>query len=187
MTDISQHYLGYIIDLEAFSMLFRPRESDTEVIQFERFDYTPGNAEQIYRTITQCAQTNDPAWSLTASLVFIYLLRTDQLMVMEMTDGIEHWFVKDNNTGEVFDFDDRSTEGPNKAGQETARPVNADRVTSMPSDASFDLLERLQSSARRYPVDERITLANHESSDFMAKKRGMDYLYQNGVFGKFKK
>ena len=106
---------------------------------------------------------------------------------MEMTDGIEHWFVKDNNTGEVFDFDDRSTEGPNKAGQETARPVNADRVTSMPSDASFDLLERLQSSARRYPVDERITLANHENSDFMAKKRGMDYLYQNGVFGKFKK
>ena len=187
MTDISQHYLGYIIDLEAFSMLFRPRESDTEVIQFERFDYTPGNAEQIYRTITQCAQANDPAWSLTASLVFIYLLRTDQLMVMEMTDGIEHWFVKDNNTGEVFDFDDRSTEGPNKAGQETARPVNADRVTSMPSDASFDLLERLQSSARRYPVDERITLANHESSDFMAKKRGMDYLYQNGVFGKFNK
>ena len=185
MAKISQSFLGYIIELEAFSMLFRPRESDTEVIQFQRSDYTPANAGQIYQSIALCEQKDDQVWSRTACLVFIYLLKTDRLLVMEGIAGTEHWFVKDRISGDIFDFDHRH-EGrntvPDNAAHETAHPVSADGETSMPTEACFALLERLQSSARRYPVNERITLANREDSDFITKKRGMDYLYQNGVF-----
>ena len=185
MTPDSQHYLGYVIDLEAYSLVFRPREHDTEFMQIQRAEYTADNAELALTTISDAHSDNDADWSLTASMVFVYLLHTERLCIMRgQIESATHWFVQDHVSQQVFDF----TEPPaDERIYETAKPAFDDSVGSMPTEACFDLLERLQPTSPRYPVDQHITPENQANSDFIAQKRGMDYLYQNGVFGKFDK
>ena len=51
----------------------------------------------------------------------------------------------------------------------------------------FDLLEKVQQSAKKYKVDELITLENQARAGFLQDKKNLDYLYNLGVFGTFTK
>ena len=183
-----QHYLRYLIELEAFSMLFRPRATDTEFIQFQRSDYTPATAVSVFENIKGLSLNNDSDGLKTAALVFIYLMKTDQLQLMHNPRENDHqWFVRNEVTSQTFDFSTNKSAMNDRSHLEAAQVAAEDGMTSAPTQRCFDLLERIESSSRRYPVDERITLENCDSSDFIAQKRGIDYLYQQGVFGKFDK
>ena len=49
----------------------------------------------------------------------------------------------------------------------------------------FDLLAKVQQTAKRYEVDELITLENQGQAGFLQDKKNLDYLYNLGVFGTF--
>ena len=51
----------------------------------------------------------------------------------------------------------------------------------------FDLLVKVQLTAKRYEVDEIITLENQGQAGFLQDKKNLDYLYNLGVFGTFTK
>ena len=51
----------------------------------------------------------------------------------------------------------------------------------------FDLLVKVHKTAKRYEVDEIITLENQVQAGFLQDKKNLDYLYNLGVFGKFTK
>ena len=115
-------------------------------------------------------------------------MKTDQLQLMHNPRENDHqWFVRDEVTAQTFDFSANKSAMNVRSHLEAADVAAENGVQSAPTQRCFDLLERVECSSRRYPVDEQITLENCDSSDFISQKRGIDYLYQQGVFGKFDK
>ena len=184
-----QLHMQYIVDLEVYSLLLRPGDADTEVIQYKRSEYTPAAAADLFEQIRAELPRTHPSRTDTesihsATLVFVYMLATTQLRTMRCVDAAgEHWFARDADSGVVYDFgaqEHANTEAIHAHGEAIA----AGGIDSCPLEASFDLLERVQPSAQRYMVDELITLGTLETSEFLTQKKAMDYLYQRGVFGK---
>ncbi len=178
--------MRYVVDLEAYSLLLRPGETDTEVVQFSRAEYSADEAARLYEGIRAQLPGAEGEWLVHAPLVFVYLLQTDQLLTKRGLDsaGNEHWFVADAVSGHVFDFAE-ATEGSTLDGvHRDAEVADSGEADGRPPVAALDLIERVQPSAQRYMVDEVITLESMESSEFLAHKQAMDYLYQRGVFGK---
>lgn len=169
-------HLDYVVDLASFSMLFRPRASDTEVVQFTRIEYTPDAAHRVRDEIRACLPSVSAEWSEAAAYVFAVVFKTERLRVADQC-------VLDLVDQGVFDFS--SPAGGTPRTFEAADLESAFSPDLRPTSNVFDLLESLQPNTRRYAIDERITPANKATSDFVTQKQAMDYLYQNGVFGTF--
>lgn len=180
-----QSHLDYLIELESYSMVFRTRAQDTEIIQFKPMEYSPTNAQRLFEEIGAALPDTDRATCAAATMVFAYFFSRDSLMVIHHSEpgGSTLSFCRDAQRAECFEFSGRYAPADLELVFEAGPQPNA--MGGVPDDATFDLLQTIQPSAARYPVDELITPQNREQSDFLTQKQAMDYLYQNGVFGTF--
>ena len=184
-----QRHLDYIVDLEHFSFIFRPRTNDTDIIQFRRFDYTPENMkvviDQIRNTIPKPKGNCVPT-----TFLLTYLVKTQELVSYSGLDrgGVNHWFLIDRGNKEVYDITkDQYSKAELASIYENAKPKPYYGFQSQPAARFFDLLMKIQPTAKRFFVDEIITRKKRYESDFFSQKTNMDYLYNLGVFGTFKK
>ena len=181
-----QRMMEYVIDLEAYSMLIRPQHVDTEIIQFRRDPYTVDAGEHLCNRIRQCLRELPADSASAAPFVFVLLFACNDLIVLRGVDhgGGEHWLVRDLVSDRLFDF----SNGGEALQYATLKPwpgLQKQGAPEPPIEACMDLLQQVQPSAQRYVVGELITPQNKADSEFIRQKQAMDYLYQNGVFGKF--
>ena len=166
--------MKYVLDLESFSLVLRPRQHDTEVIQIERSPYTVAEGLRVADQLRTLLPEDTMAWSEAAAMAFVFLFREHDFALY--SNG--RWLVVDSNNQTQFTFH-RNDKGNQQAGELT------DIGDVKPSSSCFDLLEQVQPSAKRYVVDELISSSDPKNSDFLSQKQAMDYLYQGGVFGRF--
>lgn len=180
-----QYHLGYIVDFDAFSIIFRPKRNTTDCIQYRRKEYTPENVEfLIDRIQEQIPHLKDHC--VPATFVLQYFLKTNLLVSRSGRDasGTNHFWLRDRVTGVVYD--------PTKdqyQPKELATIYANGKTTSYygfkgsPATAFFDLMVKVDPIAVRFEVEELITLKNKDGSTFFRDKWSMNYLAQNGVFG----
>jgi len=179
-----------IVDLESYSLLFRPLKDSTDVIQFTRYAYSQDNVNLIKSLINQQIDTvkAKPISAVTSS-VFIYLLRSEQLAMQAVTDqsNIRYWCVCDSVSSVVFNLVSDNGSLPNQSSdQRNDQQENSPLSDPLIIEKAFDFLMLVQPKAKRYQIDEIITIENQENSGFLNDKKAMDYLYNLGVFGTFR-
>lgn len=191
MADLTlQQHMEYISDLETYSLILRPVQDGTEIIQYTRTDYSADAATQVFLEIDACLNHDATLQPLAATFVLVYLLDNSPLQTYlgNNSAGQDHWFVREPaNPTNVFDF--FATEkgaGDLPAIYSAATATTCPEPAARPSEAAFELLQIVQPAAQRYAVDERITPESKTNSEFLAHKRASDYLYQKGVFGKIR-
>ena len=179
-----------IVDLESYSLLFRPLKDSTDIIQFTRYAYSQDNVNLIKSLINQQIGTEKAGpISAIASSVFIYLLRSEQLTMQAVTDqsNIRYWCVCDSVSSVVFSLVSDTDSLPNQSGdQRNDQQENSPLSDPLIIGKAFDFLMLVQPKAKRYQIDEIITIENQENSGFLNDKKAMDYLYNLGVFGTFR-
>lgn len=186
-----QRHVEYVLDCESYSLIFRPRAQSTEVIQYTRYEYTPGNVDLVSSLIKENLDPGSSSnFSFDASFVLVFLMDSSKLETRKSGCGTldDHWFVVDSETREVFDLA-QGRFGPNELRETYARAERNDfpGFESRPTSELFDSLMAVQPTAKRYEVDEIITIANKAESEFLSYKSHMDYLFNLGVFGFNKK
>ena len=180
-----------VVDLESFSLAFRPLTNSTEIIQYTRYPFTK-------ETITKInSKLKATLWisvridsSLITSLTVLYLVVPRILELRSYKDQSNHkfWSIFHTTSSTRIDFELENPYLDSK--QEQARP---DQKESLPDLSNpvfksvFDLLVKVQQTAKRYEVDEIITLENQGQAGFLQDKKNLDYLYNLGVFGTFTK
>lgn len=171
--------MSYRVDLETTSLLYRPRAADTEVIEYRRHDAAAATqlANGLQRLLADTATQENSA---AACLALCYLLPEGlcKPMTAVVNEG-EFWFVQTKNGERRFLLQDVSE--PQQICD------RADALQQAPNSLVFDLLATVQAQAERFVVDELITPANRDDSEFLKQRWAMDYLYHNGVFGTFDK
>ena len=171
--------MSYRVDLETTSLLYRPRIADTEIIEYRRYDAAAATqlANDLQRLL---ADTPTQDNSAAACLALCYLLPEGlcKPMTAVANEG-EFWFVQTEDGERRFLRQDG-----NEPQQIRDR---ADVLQQAPNSLVFDLLAAVQAQAERFLVDELITPANRDDSEFLKQRWAMDYLYHNGVFGTFDK
>ena len=115
----------YIIESDKV-VHFSPKRKRFEVLSFQRLEYTPENvsfiSEKIRTNLTDDLISNDvrkkyplghPRWNRTlfghcvhATFAFLYFMNTDILSPVrgEDTEGEGHWWLIDNNNGDIIDL-----------------------------------------------------------------------------------
>jgi hypothetical protein len=179
--------MEYVVDLESYSLIFRPCPQFTEVIQYTRYEYNPDNVALVSSLIKDNLVTESSLnFSLEASSVFVCLLNSSELELRRSSGDVKggHWYVVDSRDEEVFDlaqdrFGSSELLENDAVGNQEGRPG----CELAPTSELFDSLMVMQPQAKRYEVDELITTENKGSSEFLAYKSHMDYLFNLGVFG----
>ncbi|MEM7079433.1 MAG: hypothetical protein AAF513_12465 [Pseudomonadota bacterium] len=167
--------LDYLVVLDAYAMALRPRLSDTEILQFKRYD--SGQAELVFGQL-RARQAEEELSAAIAAQAFVYLVAGEwQLLSAGSVSDV--WWVTEVARDQHFDF------SPAPADPAPDSRSATEQMASVPSTEVFEVLEDLGGGASRYLVDELITPSNRADSAFLKDKWAMDYLYQNGVFGTF--
>ena len=178
-----------VLDLESFSLAFRPLSHGTEIIQYKRELFTKQTTLAISSQIrSHLEEESSKGRSLIASLAFLYSIFSENLELREYKDRskTKSWFVADSVSSKLIDvtlinpFLD-SLQDPSHSSQKEDIPELGSPVFK----AVFDLLMNIQSSAKRYNIDEIVSLENKDQSEFLQAKKNLDYLYNLGVFGTF--
>ncbi len=180
-----------IVDLESYSLLFRPLSDSTDIIQFSRYTYSEENVKLVKSLIQDHIEIEQAeSWSAVASLLFIYLLRSEQLTMQVFTDqsNTPYCCVCDSESSVVFDVVSVKSLSRIQSNRTKNLDHRGDSPLSDPVtiEKAFDLLTKVQPKAKRYQIDEIITVENQENSGFLNNKKAMDYLYHLGVFGTFR-
>ena len=180
-----QRHMQYILDFDAFSIIFRPKTRTTDCIQYRRKDYAPKNVEFLINAIRD--QLPSEKYSSVASIfVLQYFLRTDSLVSVGGLDstGNTHYWLMDRVTGNRLDpFVNRYSS------HELTKIYNSGKVAGYsgsqgkPAARFFDLMEQVDPLASRFEAEELITVKNKDASTLFKEKWSMNYLAQNGVFG----
>ena len=180
-----------VVDLESFSLAFRPLTQSTEIIQYTRSPYTKETITKINSEIRSGLGDFDSGdTSLIASLTALYLLVPGVLELRSYKDqsNTKFWTAFHTISSVYIDF---AAENPYL--EETQKQADSYRKENIPDLSNpvfksvFDLLVKIQQTAKRYEVDEIITLENQGQAGFLQDKKNLDYLYNLGVFGTFTK
>ena len=92
--------MQYIVDFDAFSIIFRPKTRTTECIQYRRKNYTPENVEFLINRIREhLSEERDNGAAST--FVLQYFLRTDELVSVRGQDstGNKYYWLMDRVKG----------------------------------------------------------------------------------------
>ena len=180
-----------VVDLESFSLAFRPLTNSTEIIQYTRYPYTKETITKINSKLkSHLVDFGSGDNSLIASLTVLYLVVPGILELRSYKDQSDHkfWTIFHTTTSTRIDFELENPYLDSK--QEQAK---SDQKESLPDLSNpvfksvFDLLVKVQQTAKRYEVEEIITLENQGQAGFLQDKKNLDYLYNLGVFGTFTK
>ena len=128
--------------------------------------------------------------SLIASLTTLYLVVPRNLELRSYKDESDQkfWTIFHTATSTRIGFE---LENPYLDSEQ--KQARSDQKESLPDLSNpifksvFDLLVKVQQTAKRYEVDEIITLENQSQAGFLQDKKNLDYLYNLGVFGTFTK
>ena len=126
--------------------------------------------------------------SLIASLTTLYLVVPRILELRSYKDESDHkfWTIFHTTSSTYIDFGLK-----NPYLDSIQKQAKSDQKESLPDLSNpifksvFDLLVKVQQTAKRYEVDEIITLENQSQAGFLQDKKNLDYLYNLGVFGTF--
>ena len=185
---MQQEHLKFLIDLDGYSLLFRPLEASTELLQFRRVLYTEDAATSFASQIHQVLPA-DETNGLALSVLLQYLFTSDFLICFRGTDalGADHYWIRDIDSGEILDFAPRGYDKAQRTVMyERGEVCDVMEIFECPPALWFDTIVAIQGSASRYEIEEVITLRNRDDSMHLKEKRSMNYLYQLGVFGTFK-
>ena len=180
-----------VVDLESFSLAFRPLPHSTEIIQYTRYPYTKETITDINSKFkSHLVDFSSGDSSLIASLTTLYLVVPGILELRSYKDQSDNkfWTIFHTTSSTHIDF---GLENPYLDSKQ--KQPKSDCKENMPDlsnpvfQSVFDLLIKVQQSAKRYEVDEIITLENQGQAGFLQDKKNLDYLYNLGVFGTFTK
>ena len=126
--------------------------------------------------------------SLIASLTVLYLVVPGVLELRSHKDEADNsfWTIFHTTSSTNIDFE---LENPYLDSKQ--KQAESDEKESLPDLSNpvfksvFDLLAKVQQTAKRYEVDELITLENQGQAGFLQDKKNLNYLYNLGVFGTF--
>jgi hypothetical protein len=180
-----QRHMQYIVDFDAFSIIFRPKTRTTECIQYRRKNYTPENVEFLIKAIReQVPEEKDDGAAST--FVLQYFLRTDDLVSVrgQESTGNKHYWLMDKVRGTQLN-PSANRYSPHELAKiyESGKVAGYSGSQSKPAAKFFDLMEKVDPLASRFEVEELITLENKDASTLFKEKWSMSYLAQNGVFG----
>ena len=180
-----QRHMQYILDFDAFSIIFRPKTRTTDCIQYRRKDYAPKNVEFLINAIRE--QLPSEKYSSVASIfVLQYFLRTDSLVSVGGLDstGNTHYWLMDRVTGNRLDpFVNRYSSHELTKIYDSGKVAGYSGSQGKPAARFFDLMEQVDPLASRFEAEELITVKNKDASTLFKEKWSMSYLAQNGVFG----
>ena len=180
-----------VVDLESFSLVFRPLTHSTEIIQYTRYPYSTEIITKINSKLRSYSiDFSSGDTTLIASLTALYLLvpRVLELRSYKDQSNTKFWTAFHTISSVYIDF---AAENPYL--EETQKQADSYRKENIPDLSNpvfksvFDLLVKIQQTAKRYEVDEIITLENQGQAGFLQDKKNLDYLYNLGVFGAFTK
>ena len=178
-----------VVDLESFSLAFRPLTNSTEIIQYTRYSDTEKTITKIKSKLkSHLVDFSSGDSSLITSLTTLYLVVPGILELRSYKDQSNNkfWTIFHTATSTRIDFDLENRYLDSKQKQ-----AKSDQKESLPDLSNpvfklvFDLLAKVQQTAKRYEVDELITLENQGQAGFLQDKKNLDYLYNLGVFGTF--
>ena len=180
-----QPHMQYIMDFDAFSIIFRPKTRTTDCIQYRRKDYAPKNVEFLINAIRE--QLPSEKYSSVASIfVLQYFLRTDSLVSVGGLDstGNTHYWLMDRVTGNRLDpFVNRYSSHELTKIYDSGKVAGYSGSQGKPAARFFDLMEQVDPLASRFEAEELITVKNKDASTLFKEKWSVSYLAQNGVFG----
>ena len=180
-----QRHMQYIVDFDAFSIIFRPKTRTTECIQYRRKNYTPENVEFLIKGIREQVPEEEDNGA-ASTFVLQYFLRTDDLVSVRGQDsaGNKHYWLMDRVNGTQLN-PSANRYSPHELAKiyELGKVVGYSGSQSKPAAKFFGLMEKVDPLASRFEVEELITLENKEASTLFKEKWSMSYLAQNGVFG----
>ena len=180
-----------VVDLESFSLAFRPLTNSTEIIQYTRYSDTKKTITKIKSKLkSHLVDFSSGDSSLITSLTTLYLVVPGILELRSYKDQSNNkfWTIFHTATSTRIDF-----ELGNPYLDRKQKQAKSDQKESLPNLSNpvfksvFDLLIKVQQTAKRYEVDEIITLENQSQAGFLQDKKNLDYLYNLGVFGTFTK
>ena len=180
-----------VVDLESFSLAFRPLTHSTEIIQYTRYPYTKETITKINSKLrSYLVDFSSGDSSLIASLTALYLMVPGIFELRSHKDQSNNkfWTIFDTTSSIYIDF-----RSENPCLESSQKQADSDQKEDLPDLSSpvfksvFDLLVKVQQTAKRYEVDEIITLENQVQAGFLQDKKNLDYLYNLGVFGNFTK
>ena len=177
--------MQYIVDFDAFSIIFRPKTRTTECIQYRRKNYTSENVEFLINGIReQVSEEKDHG--VASTFVLQYFLRTDDLASFRGQDsaGNKHYWLMDSVKGTRLNPSaNRYSSHELSKIYESGKVAGYSGYQGKPAARFFDLMEQVDPLASRFEVEELITLENKDASTLFKEKWSMSYLAQNGVFG----
>ena len=180
-----------VVDLESFSLAFRPLTHSTEIIQYTRYPYTKEKITKINSKLRRhLVDFSSGDSSLIASITTLYLVVPGILELRSYKDQSDNkfWTIFHTTSSAHIEF---GLESPYLESKQ--KQAKSDQKESLPDlrnpvfKSVFDLLVKVQQTAKRYKVDEIITLENQDQAGFLQDKKNLDYLYNLGVFGTFTK
>ena len=180
-----------VVDLESFSLAFRPLTHSTEIIQYTRYPYTKETVTKIKSKLrSYLVDFSSGDSSLIDSLTVLYLVVPGTLELGSYKDQSDNkfWTIFPTSSSISIDF---GAENPfledTKEQADSYRKENLPSLSNPVFKSVFDLLVKVQQTAKKYEVDEIITLENQGEAGFLQDKKNLDYLYNLGVFGTFTK
>ena len=182
--------MNNIFNLESFALIFRPLDQGTEIIQLT--PHTRTN-QQIDSTISSLRAHIDLSCiekdSAALTFAFFCLIDPAQLEIQVAPDPLnqKYWFIKDTASSRFFDlcptpYSQTDIDQMHSLGKAETSIFSESAILSR----SFDLIVSVQPKAKRYQIEETITIENRKDSAFLNDKKAMDYLFNLGVFGTFK-
>ena len=163
-----------VVDLESFSLAFRPLTNSTEIIQYTRYSDIKKTITKIKSKLkSHLVDFSSGDSSLITSLTTLYLVVPGILELRSYKDQSNNkfWTIFHTATSTRIDFD---LENPYLDSKKKAK---SDQKESLPDLSNpvfksvFDLLGKVQQTAKRYEVDELITLENQGQAGFPQDKK----------------
>ena len=172
---MSKHH-QYIIENDDSHSIFRRKGKCFEVLSFQRLDYTSENvsflSEQIRANLTYDLISNNvrkkyplghPRWKRTffgycvpATFAFLYFMNTNILSPVrgEDIEGEGHWWLIDNNNGNIIDLTKDQFETHELVGvYSTGKKRGYYGPNEAPASRFFRLMQRVQPKSNLYETD----------------------------------
>ena len=160
-----------VVDLESFSLAFRPLTNSTEIIQYTRYPYTKETITKINSKLkSHLVDFSSGDTSLIASLTALYLVVPGILELRSYRDQSDNKFWTIFHTASSIHIDFRSGTPCLESSQKQADSNQKEDLPNLSSPvfkSVFDLLVKVQQTAKRYEVDEIITLENQGQAGFL--------------------
>ena len=182
-----QTHMRYVVDLEGYSVVFRPDRESTEIIQFTRPSLSPKTLKATLRVVSSELPAKYSSLStLNRSMLLLFTLKSPSLELRKYASPEESrnnfYCVFNAATEEIIVPDD----GPDSLFEITVAETRRARYPSkngVPSKLLMNLLHGMLPTSRRFYVDEVISANTPEKSHFLSARKSMDYLFNLGVFG----